>query len=84
MLMRKSEKREITERIEQPNQYARRLEHGYKRENSKEKNESLLIAAQNNAIRTNFIKVKIDNIFQNNKYRLCRERDVMLNPIISE
>ena len=36
-----------------------------------------LIAAQNNAIRTNYIKVKIDN----NKCMLCRDRDEKVNHI---
>ena len=34
--------------------------------------ESLLIAAQNNAIRINYVKVKIDETQQNSKCRLCR------------
>ena len=35
--------------------------------NIKRESESFLIAAQNNAIRTNYIKVKIDNTQQNSK-----------------
>ena len=38
---------------------------------------------QNNTIRTNYVKAKIDNIQKSSKYRLCRERDEMVNPIVS-
>ena len=34
---------------------------------------SLLIVAQNNAIRTNYVKAKIDDPQQNYKYKLCDE-----------
>ena len=44
---------------------------------------SLLIAAQNNAIRANYIKAKIDNT-QNNKFWLCGVRDESVNHMISE
>ena len=37
--------------------------------------ESLLIAAQNNATRTNHIKSRIDKTQQNSKCRLCSDRD---------
>ena len=46
--------------------------------------ESLLIAAQDNAIRTNHIKTRIDKTQQNSKYRLCGDRDETINHIISE
>ena len=46
--------------------------------------ESLLITAQNNAVRTNRIKVRIDKTQQNCKCRLCGERDETINHIISE
>ena len=46
--------------------------------------ESLLIAAQDNAIRTNHIKARIDKTQQNNKCRLCHDRDETINHIISE
>ena len=46
--------------------------------------ESLLIAAQNNAIRTNNIKARIDKTQQNSKCRLCGDRDETINHIISE
>ena len=45
--------------------------------------ESLLIAAQNNAIRTNHIKARIDKTQQNSKCRLC-DRDKTINHITSE
>ena len=47
-------------------------------------NESFLIAAQNNAIRTNYIKAKIDNAQQISKCRLCGDRDETINYIISK
>ena len=43
--------------------------------NFKRERESLLIAAQDNAVRTNHIKAKID------KYRLCGDRDETINHI---
>ena len=46
--------------------------------------ESLLIAAQNNAIRTNHIKARIDKTQQNNICRLCGDRDEMITHIISK
>ena len=39
--------------------------------NLRRKAESLLIAAQNNTIRTNYVKAKTDNMQQNSKCRLC-------------
>ena len=53
-------------------------------QNFKRKTESLLIAAQNNAIRTNHIKARIDKTQQNSRCRLCGERDDTINHIISE
>ena len=50
----------------------------------KRETESLLIATQNNAIRTNHIKARIDKTQQNSKCRLCRDRDETINHIISE
>ena len=44
----------------------------------------LLIAAQNNTIITNHIKVRIDKMQQNRKCRLCGDRDETINQIISE
>ena len=49
--------------------------------NLKRETESLLIAAQNNAIRTNHIKAKIDKMQQNCRCRLCGERDKTINHI---
>ena len=46
--------------------------------------ESFLIAAQDNAIRTNHIKARIDKMQQNSKCRLCGDRDETINHIISE
>ena len=52
--------------------------------NFKRETESLLIAAQDSAIRTNHIKVRIDKTQPNSKCRLCRDRDETINHIISE
>ena len=52
--------------------------------NFKREAESLLIAAQNNAIRTNHIKERIDKTQQNSKCRLCGDRDETINHMISE
>ena len=46
--------------------------------------ESLLIAAQDNAMRTNYINARIDKIQQNSKCWLCGDRDETINHIISE
>ena len=46
--------------------------------------ESLLMAAQNSAIRTNPIKARIDKTQQNSKCRQCGDRDETINHIISE
>ena len=42
------------------------------------------MAAQNNTIRTNHIKVRIDKTQQNSKCRLCGDRDETINHIISK
>ena len=55
-----------------------------KKENPKKETESILIAAQSNAIRINFIKGKIDNTQQISKCRLCGEVDETIIHIISE
>ena len=52
--------------------------------NLKIETESLLIAAQDNAIRTNHIKARIDKTQQNSKCRLCGDRDETINHIISK
>ena len=49
--------------------------------NFKRKTESLLIASQNNAIKTNHIKARIDKTQQNSKCRLCCNRDKTINHI---
>ena len=50
----------------------------------KRETESLLIAAQNNAIRTDYDKAKIDKTQQNCRCRLWVERNETINHIISE
>ena len=55
-----------------------------RRGNLKRETESLIIAAQDNAIRTNYVKAKIDRTQQNSKCRMCGERDETVNHIISE
>ena len=52
--------------------------------NFKRETESLLIAAQNNAIRTNHIKARIDKTQENSKCRLCSDRDETISHMISE
>ena len=52
--------------------------------NFKRETESLLIAAQDNAVRTNHIKARIDKTQQNSKCRLCDDRDETINHIISQ
>ena len=52
--------------------------------NLKRETESLLIAAQNNAIRTNHIKARIDKTQQNSRCWLCDDRDETINHIISK
>ena len=52
--------------------------------NFKRETESLLIAAQDNAVRTNHIKARIDKTQQNSKCRLCGDSDETINLIISE
>ena len=62
----------------------RRPGHGYKKGNLKRETESLLITVQNNAIRTNYIKAKIDNTQQNSKCKLYGDKDETINHIINE
>ena len=52
--------------------------------NLKSETESLLIAAQDTAIRTHHIKARIDKTQQNSRCRLCGDRDETINHIISE
>ena len=55
-----------------------------RKRNFKRETESLLMAAQNGAIRTNLIKARIDKTQQNSKCRVCSDRDETINHIISE
>ena len=55
-----------------------------KKGNFKRETESRLKAAQDNAIRTNHIKARIDKTQKNIKCRLCGDRDETINHIISE
>ena len=55
-----------------------------RKENFKRETESLLIAAQNKAVRSNHIKARLDKTQQNSKCRLCGDRDETINHIISE
>ena len=52
--------------------------------NFKRETESLLMAAQNSAIRTNHIKARIGETQQNSKCRLCSDKDETINHIINE
>ena len=53
-----------------------------KKGNFKRETESLLIAAQYNAVRTNHIKARIDKTQQNSKCRLRGDRNETINHII--
>ena len=55
-----------------------------KKGNFKRETESLLIAAQNNALRTNYVKAIIDKMQKNSKSRLCGNRDEMIDHRISK
>ena len=55
-----------------------------RKRNLKRETESLLIAAQNNTIRTHYIKARIDKTQQNNRCRLRGDRDETIDHIISE
>ena len=55
-----------------------------KKGNLKKEIEFFLKAAQNNAIRTYYIKARIDKKQQNSRCRLCSDRDETINHIISE
>ena len=47
--------------------------------NFKRETESLQIATQNDTIRTNYVKAKIDKMQQNSKCILCGDRDKTIN-----
>ena len=51
------------------------------KESHKEETEFLLLAAQYNAIRTNYLKTKIDNTLQNSKCRLRGDEDETINHV---
>ena len=55
-----------------------------RKENLKRETKSLQMTAQNNAIRTNYVKATIDKTQQNSKCKLCGDRDEAINHIISE
>ena len=55
-----------------------------RKRNFKRETESLLIVAQNNDIRSNYAKAKIDKTQQNINCRVCGDRDETINHIISE
>ena len=55
-----------------------------KKGNFKRVTETLIIAAQDGALRTNHIKARIDKTQRNSKRRLCGDRDETMNHIISE
>ena len=55
-----------------------------RKENLNRETDSLLIAAQNNAIRTNHIKARIDKTLQNSKCWFCGHRKEMASHIINE
>ena len=55
-----------------------------KQGNLKGETESLILAAQEQAVRTNVIKAKIDNTQEQSKCRMCGEKDETVNHLISE
>ena len=59
-------------------------QHHNRKGNLKRETEFFLIAAENNAIRTNYVKKKINKAQQNSKFRLCDDKREMINYIISE
>ena len=50
----------------------------------KRETESLITAAQEQAIRTNVIKAKIDKTQEESKCRMCRRVDETVNHVLSE
>ena len=51
--------------------------------NLKKETESFLITAQNIAIRTNYIKARINKTQQNSRCRCCGDRDEIINHMMS-
>ena len=60
------------------------LDTNYKGKPQKRKRIFFLITAQNNAIRTNYIIAKIDNMKQNCKCWLCREKNETINCTLND
>ena len=52
-----------------------------RKENLKRETESVQISAEDNAMRTNHMKARIDRMQQNCKYRLWSDRDETINHI---
>ena len=89
------QKWQMTEGIELPNQEKTKKKKQckispektwtwFRKGNLKREIEFLLIAAQNNAVTTNYIKVKIDKTQQNSNYRLFGDREKTINHVIKE
>ena len=68
----------------QAKSYTKKLWTWLRQGNLKRKTESLLVAAQNNAIRTNYVEARIDKTQQNSRCILCGDSDKTINHIISE
>ena len=60
--------------------HTRKLKNGEERETMRE-TEFPLIAVQNNAIRTNYVKTRIVKTLQNSTCRLCGDREETTNHI---
>ena len=52
-----------------------------KKGNLKRETEPVLIIAQNNAIRINYVKARRDKTQQNSRCRLCGDKDAMINHV---
>ena len=48
-----------------------------------EETESLIVAAQNQSIRTNLVKAKIDKIQKDTLCRLCKKADESIDHVVS-
>ena len=68
-----------TENVAEPNQWMWLKKAGLKRDT-----ESHIMVAQEQAIRTNLIKAKIDKSQQESKCRMCEEADESINLILDE
>ena len=53
-----------------------------RKRNLSRETKNLYIASQNNDIRSNYVKARIDKMQQNSKCQLCSDRDRMINHII--